>query len=218
MKSKSMINMSLLCGLVMSAVAGATGVALNSDPFALNGQQGLVSVSYTQGSYLYFYDVAYAVYDAAVFSAHNGFDPSNGQNKYIYAYQIFNSVGSNTNIKLFSIDILDGVAINNITYSQTPGISSGVIPHLTKELHGSVTWKFNNNPITPGEHSAVVLFTTNFSPAAGGAISHAGNIDGFSGLSVATPSLTTVPEPATLVILGLGSLILYKRRPKASAV
>jgi hypothetical protein len=102
--------------------------------------------------------------------------------------------------------------IGNIAYSPLFGVTSGIAPHSADELHDSAVWKFSKDPIAPGNHSAVLLFTADFAPATAIATSHAGTIDDLDGFSVAAPSSSAIPEPATLIILGLGSLILRKHR------
>jgi hypothetical protein len=207
---KMMLVVGFLCGLfAVSGLANAANIPLDSDPIALADYSGLISVSQRQGSHRYSFDIAYAVYDTAVYSANGRFDPSGGQDKYIYAYQFFSSINSNTDTKTFTIAIPDGVTVANITYDTTVGVPSGIMPHLENILPNSAIWKFDNDPISPGEHSVVLLFTSSFAPAFNGAASDSGNGHAINGVSVVAPS--SVPEPATIAILALGSVLLRKK-------
>lgn len=207
---KKMIMLTFLGGLlIMSSVVSATIIPLNSDSIALADYSGLISVNQTKGSHIYSFNVSYAVYDVTVYNANGRFDPSYGQDLYIYAYQIFNSVNSNTDIKAFEIAITESVTVDNITYDEVAGMPFGITPHLENILPTSAIWKFDKNPINPGENSVVLLFTSDFAPGYDNNTTlHSRNENGISGISVVAPSL--IPEPTTLLLLGLGTIIFRK--------
>lgn len=196
------------CVLQASGLVNAVTVSLNDDPLAITECSGLASVSLTKGSHVYVFDVAYAVYDSAVYNANGRFDPSQGQDKYIYAFQFFNTVNSNTNAKTFSIAVPEGVTVDNVTYDETIGIPSGILPHSEKN-HASIIWTFNNNPIDIGQHSAVLLFTSNSEPLHDSITLSIDNDGGIIGDGAIASS--TVPEPATVMLLSLGITFLWKK-------
>jgi hypothetical protein len=165
--------------------------------------------------------VDFAVYDRGAAYGDEwvgaGFDPP-GTNQYVYAYQIFNDTGSPEAIEYFTImglgtlHHLVGIDTMNTQnpWEFTPYITEGVAP-------------INPNPnASPGETTA----TWEFGEAAlGGGIS-AGDYSWFlifsspndwvrgqyqTGTAGGIP-ITGNPEPCTLALLGLGSVILLAKR------
>ena len=118
--------LTFVCGLMMiTGIAKAEIGWLDNNPFAIEGQTGLVSISETQGNHTYTCDVAYAVFETLNYVSNGGIDPSNSTDKYTYAYQLFNSENSNIGLKVFGVQIPDGITINNITYDTTAGACIG---------------------------------------------------------------------------------------------
>jgi hypothetical protein len=151
--------------------------------------------------------VDYAVYDLAAIT-YNGFDPSWGTAKWLYAYQVSNLQDSTEAMSVFSVVIPQGAVADNIAYDGTKGITLG-IPSMSQQFVGnSAVWQFAaNHTIAPTKNSVVLIFTSDLGPGDGsGAIVSDGG-------SLTISNITTpVPEPATLALLGIGAMTLFRKR------
>lgn len=181
--------------------------------------------SYYEGS-SYFYrggragHIDFAVYDTLdsdgdEFSAALG-DTAPGSGQYIYAYQIFSDNLSSTIIDYFTVfDIGEGAIADFSsdigTVSDSPGdpgaegvdaTKSYFNPTLTKGV-----WEFNydGEHIIAGEHSYFLILRSNQEWTVG----HYEFTHPDDDL-LAVPDV--IPEPFTLTLLGLGSVMLFSRR------
>lgn len=159
--------------------------------------------------------IEFAVYDTDTypneFVGDGGFEAP-GEGQYIYAYQIFNDdPASDEAVGYFSVFAIDGAPLDvdedSIGSQEDPG--GGVEP--TKEGFTSSNleafWEFDNGVIYKGDHSWLLVFSSNAAPVAGDyKIRAAGK--GQLGVS-------PVPEPGTLTLLGLGATAAFIRRRKS---
>ena len=135
--------------------------------------------------------------------------------KYVYAYQISN-VDSGVGLSFFSVGILDGANAFDADYDES---LSGVAIPAQWEVVGSPAQSvdglfsspiYSDGPLTT---SAVLWFVSDYAPTSGKGT--------LFGTASGTPEhttgdlLTPIPEPATIVLLGIGGLltIIRKRQP-----
>jgi hypothetical protein len=141
-----------------------------------------------------------------------GFDAP-GDGRYIYAYQIFSDDGSTDAIELFTIMGIDDHQLSGIDTitSQDPWegyslITEGVEPtdadFSPDETRG--TWKFSDGLLIAGEYSWFLILSSANDWVEGEYL-----IQTASGFPV-PPGIN--PEPCTLALLGLGSVILFVKR------
>jgi hypothetical protein len=162
--------------------------------------------------------VDFAVYDTSGSSgdewAGAGFTaPGDGQ--YIYAYQIFNDVGSAAAIEFFSImgvdnHVLDGIFTMNTQnpWENYPLITEGVAPTNsfpnTNLEETRATWEFAGGILIADEYSWFLVFSSTHNWTVGRYDINPLNND-------ATGPVPN-PEPCTLALLGLGSAIFLAKR------
>lgn len=180
---------------------------------------------YWQGSRFFYEEITevsflsgrmdFAVYDTLAypneFIGDDGYTAP-GDGRYIYAYQIFNDQPlSDEAVAYFSVFQLDenpmDVDVNSIDSEEdTP--DSGV--EATREYFtGSnvrAVWLFAGQVLMHDEHSWFLVFSSDSPPVPGDY-----DISAEGGDHVPAP----IPEPATLILLGLGSaMVLIVRRRK----
>lgn len=164
--------------------------------------------------------VDFAVYDTLGPNGNEwvgaGFAPPGG-GQYIYAYQIFNDVGSADAIELFTILGLDDPPtphhLNGIPtmdmqdpWEDYPLITEGVAPTSTDfnldDPPTRGTWYFAGGILIADEYSWFLVFSS--------------AKDWVEGKYIMTTAggfpITSNPEPCTLALLGLGSAILFAKR------
>jgi hypothetical protein len=142
--------------------------------------------------------------------------------KYVYCYQLFNDPIS-TGIVSLNIDLLDTASIAYNPYYDTDSGSGApggsILPGTRVPFVDSsrIFYNFSRNAIPVNQHSAVLLFTSDFAPAltidAGTVIDMEG--DSFT-MQLPTPLPTLIPEPASLFLLALVAPALLKTRKHKS--
>lgn len=158
--------------------------------------------------------IEFAVYDTQAYPGEfTGTAPGSG--RYIYAYQIFqNSGASNIALTTFVVDGIGEGAIpadNPNSYIGTdnsvPGVDASLAFFNASRTQGE--WDFQNPSIQAGENSVFLLIRSNNSIKAGtyqlfppedSEIPVPGDEDG------------TIPEPATVMILSLGTALAIRSR------
>ena len=186
--------------LVLSTTV-AYAMPLNGDSSA--STSGLMNVQAAEATGQLDANIEYAVYAPGNYP---GNDPSSG-NEWVYAYQAFNNSTGSVELSQLSVGRLSGSTVNNVGHDSTYGtLSASQVPTLMLETSSSVVWNFLSSLINPGEFSDVLLFTSPNSWSTG-----PGSVQN-GGLSQTTTLPTPVPEPATMLILSLGSMAMVGMR------
>ena len=140
--------------------------------------------------------------------------------RYIYAYQIFNSNNpSYKSIEYFGLldssgnpingaHVLDIGSFSDVEYTSAM-FGEGIEP--TESVLDPLSWTFGSSAelwdssggcIDNGDHSWFLVFSSNTAPVSGS-------------YKVKPPSEFPVPEPGMLTLVGIGGVILVKRRRRA---
>lgn len=154
--------------------------------------------------------VDFAVYDTEDVDGNEfekaGFTaPGNG--RFTYVYQVFNEVeDEDFSIDLFRIFEIDPAAIAGIDQIASEDDQVGGIAPDFQYFNPSFTngiWEFDQGTLTKGEHSWFLILSSNSGPVVGG----------FSIVSDPDSEVPIpVPEPCTMILIGVGSIILMARR------
>ena len=200
----------ILAAIFLAAgLPSVANAALADDTTAITF--GQTPFSYTTTTPKLFGYVDYAVYAPGDYSGSLSFPAD----QYVYCYQIFVSSTSGA-IGFFTVN-LDSDATAYSQASDTvsaSGVLGGSVPTSSSisVQNGIVTYNFvRTDAITANNHSAVLLFTSDFAPQLGeGIIS--GAFPGSVYIELSTPT----PEPASLLLLALATPFLLKTRRRKS--
>ena len=157
--------------------------------------------------------IDFAVYDTDTypdeFVGADGFDMP-GTGRYVYAYHVFNDLfASDQSVAYFSVLNLDGSSIVGAGGTGAQDDGQGGIAPIDSDNEGVWRWELSNGGyIDQLEHSWFLAFSSNMNWVPG-----TYDIRGPDGSPVSVPG--EVPEPATVLLIGLGSLI-FIRRPRKS--
>jgi hypothetical protein len=197
MKRRIVILTAVVVVFSMSLVAGA-GLAL--DPAAMSGWRD--TLDFNSGALVA--QVQYAVYAPGMY--HGSISIPSGH--YTYAYQLYN-VGGNA-LTSFKVNMVNGSGAMNGSIDTTYGDSSGVAPLMVNVVNEALESSFYAlymiAQLQPGAHSVVLLYTSPNGPTT----TEASVADG--GLISASGAPAPLPEPATLILLGLSGLALRRKR------
>jgi hypothetical protein len=159
--------------------------------------------------------IFYAVYNA---SGYPGSAPSGGS--YIYAYQIFNNSSSTAAIDSLSIGILGDAKAGKIKCDdfQSPNGIDASLSYFSPNAAAAQSAKFlflssPNGLVESGQHSVLLLFSSDDSPTHGFGVIEGGGVGGrVDGL--ATPLAT--PEPTTMTLLGAAGILSLIRKKRSA--
>ena len=224
--------LALTLALAWITAGPAQAGILASDPNAMSGWQGSVTLSAARLSYLLSATVDYAVYVPGSFDlSFPGSDPSNNTS-YVYAYEIFDSAEptSTEYIKQFSVGLHGGGPVAN-QGDLTPPIGPAGQPSEPPGFGSAPTsavWSYSglngSTNILPGQNSEILFFTSPDAPGwdytsllASHGLAPQTPATGVPARGNAVPSPT--PEPATMLLLAtaaclFGLLGVVRRRSR----
>lgn len=134
-------------------------------------------------------------------------------NQYLYTYKITN-VNSNVNLNSFAVGIFPGEDAFLPGHEPSPGIAPAFeIISMDGQTAASVNYTFGS-VIKNTQSSSLLWFVSSHAPMT----ANVGMLTGFSsGLpsgSIGTLLTPDVPEPATMILFGLGSLVMIFKGKK----
>ena len=157
--------------------------------------------------------VSWTVYDIVANPAE--FDwagpvPFPTDDRYIYAYQLFNLAGDD--IGYFSVMDLDGNPIAqelmNATCAQWDGSGQDMMPDPNVSRNqGAWEWTPMGGLVSAGSRSSYLVFSSPYAPTKGSFEVKVSSDQG-------DQPIPEIPEPATIAILGAGSAWLIEKRNK----
>jgi len=191
--------MRLLFALFFAAILAGSAHALPGTPVLSGG---------TPFDYTYDGRILRGQIDYAVYEVYPGTVP--GPGAYVYAYQIFNDASSNVAIDSFSLSILEDAAVGDIGWDDF-GVVGGIEPSHAYFSPDAATAQsaiylflpFMGGLIGADEYSVIMLFTSDNEPTESFGILEGGSIG-----TMVNGLPTPVPEPATVLLLGIGALSL----------
>lgn len=157
--------------------------------------------------------IDFAVYDTETnpdeFIGGGGYDRP-GTGRYVYAYQLFNDLlSSDESIAYFSVLNLDGSLLQGVSGTGAQDDGSGGIGPVDSDTQGLWRWELSNGGyIDRLEHSWFLAFSSDMNWVPG---TYDIRAPGESDI----PSPGDAPEPATVMLFGLGSLMLARRQRKS---
>lgn len=167
------------------------------------------------GSSLYDQDGMYALVEYSVYDRDGGNEfedvggfTNPGEGQYIYAYQVFSHPSLGTEeINLFTLLDITGAAIDDLEMDGATAIDDGdegLAPGALEPTDGTWEWTFGSY-IQQGDHSWLLVFSSDAAPVEGS----------YSLNSPGGESIAVLPEPCTLILLGLGSCLLLRKERRA---
>jgi len=189
----SILVIVLVSAVVFPSIVSAA--TISTDAVALPGFHS--STTFTAGLGLSG-SLDYAVYGPGTYDGSLTFPAD----KYVYCYQLFDSLGSTVNIDYFSVGLYPGVTVGNLEYdaADTHAVAGGINPFTEFPLSQTVLCLFSASPITPNSHSSVLLFTSDKAPTMASGVA-SGGYTGGAVISLPTP----IPEPATMLLFTLAA-------------
>ncbi len=196
-----------IAGVLAFAVSAEAGVLGSGTGTTYNNTFGTLAYSLTGPGGALTGTVEYAVYESAdVPAAFTGVTPAAG--KAVYIYQVFNTGSTTANgYQVFTSEY------NTVAVDPSQGGESSAVGTLEPT---SLTWIFNHlafDGLQAGENSQLLWFESDKEPSMTGGFSLVHN-GGSSALvsGIAVPGTNDIPEPASLALIGLGALVLIRRR------
>lgn len=156
--------------------------------------------------------IPFNVYDTQCYPSEFIWDEKPAGDRYIYAYQIASHKDNSTkDVAYFSIlDIKGNPVIESLMHGTTAldDLASGIAPDPYPSEHQGVwEWSSEGGYISAGQHSWFLIFSSEHEPVQAAAYLSDGNI-GVGILGIPAP----IPEPGTFLLLGLGALMLRRKR------
>lgn len=199
---KNIKAITVILFVCVSVFAVCVKASLYNDPAAMTGFTNRTSFSITMSGSVLKADVEYAVFAPGTYPGNN----LAGDDEYIYAYQVFDSLKSSVAVDFFSVEITSGVTVNTIYDDETYGYSpeTAVAPSISNLFAQSAGFIFAGQSLNPRNWSDVLIFSSTHSPAIGFGTVSGGGLCGMG--SLATPSV--LPEPATILFIAPAIFIL----------
>ena len=198
-------TISLLCVLILAlSIVHSASAAL---PFSTYGYENKWAgyKDYTKDNFDI--RVSFNVYDTTFGQFPWSGDPIPTEDKYIYAYEIFNMGDeSNNEIAAFTLLYADGSAIPqhlmHLTHSQDDN-TGGIKPDPDATIYqGEWVWSGAYGYIETDQHSWLLVFCSDHAPVKGSFEVQAGGDQG----------VPEIPEPATIVLFGSAAGWILTRR------
>jgi len=133
------------------------------------------------------------------------------QDKYVYTYKISN-IDSGIGFSFFSVGILDGANAFAPDVEEVMGTVSPTYWTTVASPVQGVNALFADITISDGESSAILWFVSDHPSTSGNGALYC--MSSGSPYYATGDLLTPIPEPATIVLLGMGSIWIFNRRKR----
>ena len=132
------------------------------------------------------------------------------EDKYVYVYQISN-VDCDLGLSYFSVSIAvsDGASAYDADYEEVTGTINPALWAVVGNPVQSVDALFTDT-IDTGESSARLWFVSDYAPGYSTSAVHC--MSGGASYYATADVLSPIPEPATVALLGLGALVVFRRK------
>ena len=213
MRTRVMKKMNLLCIIIAAVLCVSVAHAVPTEILPESSlYEGTSYFTESSANGMLYGRVDFAVYDTFGGNEYlNAGNSAPGSGRYIYAYQLFNAPGNANPLEYFEIYKDDGTAISGIDSIDSHDDGNGGIDPTDAYASGDMTkgiWAFDNGLLIAGKHSWFLVLSSNNTYTTGKF-----KVTPTPDDEIILPG--DIPEPASLALIGIGSLLMAMKKRKS---